>query len=267
MAAWKRPGLASEVTRMTPTAGKRRATSRISSSAGTGPIRSCTTTTSGSSSTDSAARRARVSTSWVESATGATGSASGSWLSSVVRERTASASPTAGRILVGMRLSLVLREFVRPVLLGHGGVAAGGDQREADPLGERLGVGDALGVDGGQGEGDRDGVGGTAAPVVPVGFEGGDPAHVEDLGVGDDDLRLGGVALAFAVEGGVDVHRGAGGDLAGHAGRRVDHDGDLLLSGLEGGLVHDHVGLEQGALAQGGDGDLAADVAEVGDGV
>src|SRR5690606_17817309 len=133
--------------------------------------------------------------------------------------------------------------------------------------GERLGVGDALGVDGGQGEGDRDGVGGTAAPVVPVGFEGGDRAHAEDLGGGDDDLRLGGPALAFAGEGGVGVHRGGGGGLAGHAGRRVDHDGGLLLSGLEGGLVHDHVGLEQGALAQGGDGDLAADVAEVGDGV
>ncbi|MGC0349551.1 hypothetical protein RKD34_005131 [Streptomyces sp. SAI-218] len=43
--------------------------------------------------------------SWVESVTGATGSASGSWLSSVVRERTASASPTAGRILVGMAAS------------------------------------------------------------------------------------------------------------------------------------------------------------------
>lgn len=43
--------------------------------------------------------------SWVESPTGATGSASGSWLSSVVMDRTASASPTAGRILVGMRAS------------------------------------------------------------------------------------------------------------------------------------------------------------------
>ncbi len=41
----------------------------------------------------------------VESATGATGSASGSWLSRVVMARMASTSPTAGRILVGMRAS------------------------------------------------------------------------------------------------------------------------------------------------------------------
>lgn len=103
MAAANRPGLASVVTRMTPTAGKRRAISRISSNAGAGPMRSWTTSTSGSSSTASAASRARASTSWVESVTGGCGSASGSWLSRVTRERTASGSAPAGRILVGMR--------------------------------------------------------------------------------------------------------------------------------------------------------------------
>lgn len=55
--------------------------------------------------------------------------------------------------------------------------------------------------------------------------------------------------------------------FAGDAGGRVDHDGDLLLAGADLGAGDDHVGLEQGALAQGGDGDLAAYLAQVGDGV
>lgn len=205
----------SVVTRMTPTAGKRRATSRTSSSAGTGPMRSWTITTSGSSSTDSADRRARVSTSCVESVTGVTGSASGSWLSRVVRERTASASPTAGRILVGMGggLSLVRGEFVRTVLFGDRGGSAGRHQGEPDAFGERLGVRDALGVEGRQREGDRDGVGGLLSAFVPVRVQGGDVADVEDAGVGDDDLRLVGVALAGALEGGVDVDGGTRSDL------------------------------------------------------
>src|SRR6478752_4725835 len=178
-------------------AGKRSETSRISSSAGTGPIRSWTSTTSGRSSSDSPARRARVSMSWVESVTGAAGSASGSWLSRVVTDLAASTSPTAGRILVVIRSSLVLVERVGAVARTDGAVAAGGQEGEAYVLREGLGVGDALGVERVEREGDRDGLGAHVRLAVAVGLQGGQLADVQDLGVGDDDLRLGGVAVAL----------------------------------------------------------------------
>src|SRR6478735_3202966 len=155
MDAAKSPGLASAVIRTTPTAGNLRETSRISSSAGTGPIRSWTSTTSGSSSMASPARRARVSMSCVESPTGAAGSASGSWLSRVVTDLAASGSPTAGRILVVIPSSLVLVERVGPVAGADDAVTARGDQRETHVLGERLGVGHSLRVERVEREGDR----------------------------------------------------------------------------------------------------------------
>ncbi|GAA3086884.1 hypothetical protein GCM10020254_34180 [Streptomyces goshikiensis] len=56
------------------------------------------------------------------------------------------------------------------------------------------------------------------------------------------------------------------GDLARHPRRRVDHDGDLLLPGLELRPGDEHVRLEQRALLEGGQRDLVLERAEVTDG-
>ena len=161
---WRRrdsAGPASAVTRTTPTAGKRRAISRISSSAGTGPMRSWTRTTSGSSSRDSAASRARVSSSWVESATGGDRLGVGQ-LAEQGDEGAGGVGVADGRQDADRHRRHLLTcppvEGVGTVRPGPGGVAAGGDQREPDVLGEGLGVGDALGVLGVEREGDRHGL-------------------------------------------------------------------------------------------------------------
>src|SRR4051812_3114492 len=98
-------------------------------------------------------------------------------------------------------LLLVLVEGVCAVAGWDGGGGAAGDEGEPDVFGERLGVRDALGVGGVEREGDGDGLGGGAAPVVAglAGLEGGQLADVDDAGVLDNDLGLVGALLVLGL--------------------------------------------------------------------